>query len=108
MKPNQLQHSFKNVVSYDNGETVEVVTVGYDYLPEEINHPYAPNYAEVFDVFVFDAQGKHITYDIPQDEYNRLMHEAKSHFAMEAVWNKRLLPHWLNVFWQSSFLAVGA
>ena len=85
MKPNQLQHSFENVVSYDNGETVEVVTVGYDYLPEEINYPYAPNYAEVFDVFVFDAQGKHITYDIPQDEYNRLMDKAKSHFAMEAV-----------------------
>ena len=84
MKPNQLQHSFENVVSYDNGKTVEVVTVGYDYFPEEINYPYAPDYAEVFDVFVFDQQGKHITYDIPQDEYNRLMQEAKSHF-MEAV-----------------------
>jgi hypothetical protein len=30
---------------------------------------------------VFDAQGKHITYDIPQDEYKRLMQETKSNFA---------------------------
>jgi hypothetical protein len=83
MKHN-LQYHFENVVSYDNGETVEVVTVGYDYLPEENNYPYAPDYLEVFDVFVFDAQGKDITYDIPQDEYVRLMEEAKINH-MEAV-----------------------
>lgn len=85
MQASKTQHSFENVVSYDNGETVETVTVGYDYYPEEINYPYAPDYAEVFDVFVFDQQGKHITYDIPQDEYNRLIEEAKSHFFCEAV-----------------------
>jgi len=84
MKHN-LQYQFENVVSYDNGETVEVVTVGYDYLPEETNYPYAPNYAEVFDVFVFDGQGKDITYDIPQDEYKRLMDEAKLNYALESV-----------------------
>jgi hypothetical protein len=32
-------------------------------------------------VFVFDAKGNHITYDIPNDEYKRLMQEAKSNFA---------------------------
>ena len=84
MKHN-LQHSFQDAVSFDDGETIQVVTVGYDHLPEEINYPNAPDYAEMFDVFVFDQQGKHITYDIPQDEYNRLMQEAKSHFALEAV-----------------------
>ena len=84
MKHN-LQYQFENVVSYDNGETVEVVTVGYDYLPEENNYPYAPDYAEIFDVFVF-SQGKDITYDIPQDEYKRLMEEAKlNHASLEAV-----------------------
>ena len=73
-------------MSFDDGETVEIVTVGYDYYPEEINYPHEPDYAEIFDVFVFDAQGKHITYDIPNDEYKRLMDEAKSHFAtLEAV-----------------------
>ena len=86
MQANNLQHSFENVVSFDDGETVEIVTVGYDYYPEEINYPHEPDYAEIFDVFVFDAQGKHITYDIPNDEYKRLMDEAKSHFAtLEAV-----------------------
>ena len=75
----KLQYYFDDVVSYDNGNTVENVKVGYDYLPAESSNDY--DYAEMFDVFVFDAQGKHITYDIPQDEYNRLMQETKSHFA---------------------------
>jgi len=36
-------------------------------------------------VFVF-SQGKDITYDIPQDEYKRLMEEAKlNHASLEAV-----------------------
>lgn len=85
MQATQLQHSFENVVSFDDGETVEIVTVGYDYYPEVNNYPHEPDYAEIFDVFVFDGQGKDITYDIPQDEYNRLMDEAKSHFSLEAV-----------------------
>jgi hypothetical protein len=86
MQASKLQHSFENVVSFDDGETIEIVTVGYDYYPEEFNLPYDHNTAEIFDVFVFDAQGKHITYDIPNDEYKRLMDEAKSHFhTLEAV-----------------------
>jgi hypothetical protein len=85
MKHN-LQYSFQDAVSFDDGETIQVVTVGYDHLPEEINYPHAPDYAEMFDVFVFDAQGKDITYDIPNDEYKRLMDEAKRHFyTCEAV-----------------------
>ena len=86
MQASKLQHSFENVVSFDDGETIEIVTVGYDYYPEENNFPHEPDYAEIFDVFVFDAQGKHITYDIPNDEYMRLTEEAKSHFhTLEAV-----------------------
>jgi hypothetical protein len=85
MKHN-LQHSFQDAVSFDDGETIEVVTVGYDHLPEEKNYPHAPDYAEMFDVFVFDAQGKDITYDIPNDEYKRLMDEAKRDFyTCEAI-----------------------
>ena len=85
MKHN-LQHSFENVVSFDDGETIEVVTVGYDYYPEEINYPHDHNYAEIFDVFVF-SQGVDITYDIPNDEYKRLIEEAKQDFysTSEAV-----------------------
>jgi len=85
MKHN-LQHSFKSVVSYDNNETVEVVTVGYDHLPEEINYPHAPDYKEMFDVFVF-ANDKDITYDIPSEEYDRLVIEAKLNFytSCEAI-----------------------
>jgi hypothetical protein len=77
----KLQYYFDDVVSYDNGNTVENVKVGYDYLPAQHNYPYDYDYAEMFDVFVFDAQGNHITYDIPQDEYKRLMQETKSNFA---------------------------
>jgi hypothetical protein len=84
MKHN-LQHSFQDAVSFDDGETIEVVTVGYDHLPEEINYPHDHNFAKMFDVFVF-ANDKDITYDIPNDEYKRLMDEAKRHFYIcEAV-----------------------
>ena len=84
MKHN-LQHSFQDAVSFDDGETVQVVTVGYDHLPEEINYPHDHNFAEMFDVFVF-ANDKDITYDISNDEYKRLMDEAKRHFyTCEAV-----------------------
>ena len=96
MKHN-LQHNFQDAVSFDDGETVQVVTVGYDHLPEEINYPHAPDYAEMFDVFVFDAQGKDITYDIPNEEYKRLMDEAKRDFyTCEAVWNTKLSKHLLS------------
>ena len=71
MKTTDFQHNFENVVSFDDGETVEVVTVAYDYLPED------DQYAEVYDLFVFDANGKDITYDIPRDETDRLLEETK-------------------------------
>jgi hypothetical protein len=72
MKSTDFQHNFENVVSFDDGETVEVVTVAYDYLPEE------DQYAEVYDLFIFDATGANITYDVPQDEYQRLLEETKA------------------------------
>ena len=71
MKTTDFQYNFDNVVSFDDGETVETVTVAYDYLPE------VDGYAEVFDLFVFDATGADITYDIPQAEYQRLLEETK-------------------------------
>lgn len=77
----KLHYYFDDVVSYDNGTTLENVKVGYDYHPVLINYPYAPDYAEMFDVFVFDEQGNHITYDIPDEEYKRIMQEVKSNFA---------------------------
>lgn len=72
MKSEEFQYTFENVVSFDDGETVEVVTVAYDYLPEE------DQYAEIYDVFVFDSTGEDITYDVPQDEYQRLLEETKA------------------------------
>jgi hypothetical protein len=80
MKTTDFQYTFKSVVSYDDGETTVPVMVAYDYLPEELNYPHAPDYAEEFDVFVFDANGKDITYDIPQEETERLAEEAKKDF----------------------------
>ena len=72
MKSTDFQHTFENVVSFDDGETVENVTVAYDYLPEE------DGYAEVYDLFIFDATGADITYDVPQAEYQRLLEETKA------------------------------
>lgn len=72
MKTTDFQHNFENVVFFDDGETVETVTVAYDYLPEE------DQYAEVYDLFIFDATGKDITYDVPQAEYQRLLEETKA------------------------------
>jgi hypothetical protein len=83
MKTTDFQYTFESVVSYDEGETTVPVTVAYDYLPEELNYPHAPDYAEEFDVFVFDANGKDITYDIPQEETERLLDEAKEDFRQE-------------------------
>jgi uncharacterized membrane protein len=80
MKTTDFQYTFESVVSFDDGETVETVTVAYDYLPEELNYSEAPDYAEHYDVFVFDATGKDITYDIPQDETERLLEEAKEDY----------------------------
>jgi len=74
-KISHFAYNFQEVVSFDDGETVQDVTVAYDYLPEE------DQYAEVYDVFIFDAQGNNITYDIPADETARLEQEARADFA---------------------------
>ena len=77
----KLHYYFDDVVSYDNGTTLENVKVGYDYYPPEINMPHDYNSAEIYDVFVFDCQGNDITYDIPKSEGVYLMAEAKRDFA---------------------------
>lgn len=83
MKSTDFQHTFENVVSFDDGETVETVTVAYDYLPEE------DGYAEVYDLFIFDATGADITYDVPQAEYQRLLEETKAdHQRLVAEFNE--------------------
>jgi hypothetical protein len=78
MRASTLDRTFQDVVSFDKGETVQDVTVGYDYTAAEMNYPYAPNYAECFEVFVFDDYSKDITIDVPEDEYQRLVNEAKA------------------------------
>lgn len=85
MKASQFQFTFESVVSYDDGETIESVTVGYDYFPEENNYPHAPDEAEFFDVFVFDSAGNDITYDIPTEETERFLEEAKEDFAQRVA-----------------------
>jgi len=80
MKINQLDYTFDSAVSFDNGETTQDVTVGYDYTPAELNYPHAPDYAEEFEVFVFDATGKDITLDVPEEDYQLLVEEAKADF----------------------------
>jgi hypothetical protein len=81
MKSTDFQYTFESVVSFDDGETTVPVTVGYDYLPEELNYPHAPDYAEHYDVFVFDANGKDITYDISEEDTEQLLEEAKEDLA---------------------------
>jgi hypothetical protein len=75
-----MDYTFESAVSFDEGETTVPVTVGYDYTPEELNYPHAPDYAEEFEVFVFDATGKDITLDVPEEDYQLLVEEAKADF----------------------------
>lgn len=80
MQANQMQYTFESVVSFDEGETTVPVTVGYDYTPEERNYPHEPDYAEEFEVFVFDANGVDITATVPEEDYEMLEEEAKADF----------------------------
>ena len=80
MQIRQMDYTFESAVSFDEGETTVPVTVGYDYIPEELNYPHAPDYAEEFEVFVFDATGKDITVDVPEEDYQLLVEEAKADF----------------------------
>ena len=77
----KLQYYFDDVVSYDNGNTVENVKVGYDYYPAEFNLPYDHNTAEIFDVFVYDQRGDDITYDLDKQNSDHIMSEVKIHHA---------------------------
>ena len=72
-----FRFNFENVVSFDDGETVQDVTVAFDYYPAEINFPHDRNAAEIYDMFVFNAKGENITYDIPKAEGVRLLEETK-------------------------------
>jgi len=81
MQATDFEYTFESVVSFDDGETTVPVTVAYDYTPEELNYPYEPDYAESFEVFVFDASGKDITSDISEEETDRLNEEAKEDLA---------------------------
>jgi hypothetical protein len=76
-KISDFRYNFNNVVSFDNGETVQDVTVAFDYYPAEINFPHDRDSAEVYEVFIFDAEGKDITFDVPTDEFARLSEETK-------------------------------
>jgi len=85
MKSKDLQFTFNSLVSFDDGETTVPVIVGYDYTPEERNYPYEPDYAEVFEVFVFDANGNDITSTVSEEDYEILEEEAKADHAQLVV-----------------------
>ena len=77
----KLHYYFDDVVSYDNGTTLESVKVGYDYYPAEDNYPHEPDSAEIYDVFVFNLKGDDISCDLPLAEFQHIMSETKIHHA---------------------------
>ena len=77
----KLRYYFDDVVSYDNGTTLENVKVGYDYYPAEHNLPHDHNSAEIYDVFVFNQKGDDISCDLPLSEFQHIVSEAKIHHA---------------------------
>jgi hypothetical protein len=81
MIDHKLHYFFDESVSYDDGDTFENVKVGYDYYPAENNLPYDHNTAEIYDVFVYNAKGDDITYDLPKSESDHIMSEVKIHHA---------------------------
>ena len=80
MQINQMDYTFESAVSFDDGDTTVPVTVGYDYIPEELNYPHAPDYAEDFEVFVFDAQGVDITAKVPEEDMEYINEQVKDDF----------------------------
>lgn len=56
-------------------KTIDFVTVEYEFMPGDPDVGLADDY----DVFVFDENGKDITYDMDKAEYTKLMQEAKEH-----------------------------
>lgn len=81
MQATDFEYTFESAVSFDDGETTVPVTVAYDYTPEELNYPYEPDYAESFEVFVFDANGKDITDSISKEDNEQLLDEVKADLA---------------------------
>ena len=77
----KLRYHFEEFVTYDDGDTLEKVTVGYDYYAPENNYPYEPDCAEIYDVFVFSEKGVDISCDLPLSEFERIVSETKIHHA---------------------------
>jgi len=76
-----LRYYFDEYVTYDDGETLDKVRVGYDYYPPERNYPYDHDTKEIYDVFVYDQTGEDITYDLDKENSDHLMSEVKIHHA---------------------------
>ena len=55
--------------------TIDFVTVEYEFVFGDPD----VGLCEDYDVFVFDENGKDITYDIAKAEYTKLTQEAKEH-----------------------------
>jgi len=77
----KLRYYFDEYVTYDDGNTLEKVRVGYDYYPAERNQPYDHDTKEIYDVFVYDQRGEDITYDIDHENTDHIMSEVKIHHA---------------------------
>jgi hypothetical protein len=77
----KLRYHFEEFVSYDDGDTLEKVTIGYDYYPPEHNYPHEPDCAEIYDVFIYDQHGDDITYDLDKENSDHIMSEVKIHHA---------------------------
>ena len=76
-----LRYFFDEYVTYDDGETLDKVRVGYDYYPPEINMPHDHNTAEIYDVFIYNQRGDDITYDLDKENSDHIMSEVKIHHA---------------------------
>jgi hypothetical protein len=77
----KLRYYFDEYVTYDDGETLDKVRVGYDYYPPEFNLPHDHNTAEIYDVFIYDQTGNDITYDLDKENSDHIMSEVKIHHA---------------------------
>ena len=77
----KLRYHFDEYVTYDDGETLDKVRVGYDYYSAEFNYPYDHDFKEIYDVFVYDQTGNNITYDLDKENSDHIMSEVKIHHA---------------------------
>jgi hypothetical protein len=77
----KLRYHFDDLITHNDGDSFDKVTVGYDYYPAENNLPYDYNSPEIYDVFVYNQKGEDITYDLPHSESEHIMSEVKIHHA---------------------------